>query len=279
MSRVRSGVLAAWASAWLAGEAAYDDVVAHVTGRDEPHRVTGLTGPAGLPADEAPLGWALTVLRERCPEGVRVVLPVPGDPRGLPLRTAAGSIGPAGPAGPAGPGGDGSAAFAAAAMAAGEGVVGRGVGLAPELTEHGSALGSRTTSVRWTLYAIGETAPDPLTVAEAEHDLTEALRSSAAALTALDVATWRPELAAELARVRRRPAAPDLPPGHDARAVRLLAQADRLATVLDLAAADAPGGSVNAHDARERDEALRPLATAVRRARGAAYNAVPSRHR
>ena len=58
--RVRSGVLAAWTSAWLAGEAAYDDVVARVTGDDEPHRVTGLPGVAG----ETPLGWALPVLRE-----------------------------------------------------------------------------------------------------------------------------------------------------------------------------------------------------------------------
>jgi hypothetical protein len=266
MSRVRSGVLAAWASAWLAGEAAYDDVVSHVTRHDEPHRVAGLPDADGLPGEDAPLGWALTVLRERSPDGVRVVLPVPGDPRGLPLGAAAG------------PEDDGSAAFTAAAMEAGEAVVGRGLGLAPALTEHGSALGSRTTSVRWTLYPIGDTAPDPLTVAEAEHDLAEELRAAAAALTALDVASWRPELAGDLARVRRRPVAPDLPPGHDARAVRLLAQADRLAAVLDLAATDAPGGAVTAHDARERHEALRPLATAVRRARGAAYNAVPSRH-
>ncbi|HVQ91540.1 MAG TPA: hypothetical protein VMU51_10935 [Mycobacteriales bacterium] len=268
MSRVRSGVLAAWASAWLAGEAAYDDVVAHATGRDEPHRVVGLPGADGLPGEpgaEAPLGWALTVLRERSPDGVRVVLPVPGDPRGLP---------PGGPGAPAG-----SAAFAAAAMAAGEAVVGRGIGLAPTVTEHGSPLGSKTISVRWTLYPIGEPTPDPLTVAEAEHDLTEALRTAATALTALEVASWRPELAGELARVRRKPAAPDLPPGHDARAVRLLAQADRLSTVLDLAAADDPGGAVTSQDARDRSEALRPLITAVRRGRCAAYNAVPSRHR
>jgi hypothetical protein len=265
MSRVRSGVLAAWASAWLAGEAAYDDVVAHVTGHDEPHRVIGLPGADGLPGDEAPLGWVLTLLRERSPQGVRVVLPVPGDPRGL-------------PAGRAGDPADGSAEFTAAALAAGEAVVGRGIGLAPTLTEHGSAVGSRTICVRWTLYQIGEPAGDPLTVAEAEHDLTEALREAATALAALEVASWRPELAGELARVRRKPVAPDLPPGHDARAVRLLAQADRLATVLDLAAADDPGGAVTAHDARERTEALRPLATAVRRARCAAYNAVPSRH-
>jgi hypothetical protein len=76
----------------------------------------------------------------------------------------------------------------------------------------------------------------------------------------------------------RRGSTPDLPPGHDGRAVRLLAQADRLSAVLDLAAVD-PGGSVTGAGARARDEALRPLHTAVRRARLAAYNAVPSRHR
>jgi hypothetical protein len=249
--RVRSGVLAAWTSAWLAGEAAYDDVVARVTGDDEPHRVTGLPGMAG----ERPLGWVLPVLRERSPEGVRVVLPAAGDPRGLP-----------------GPG-----PFTTAALAAGEAVLGRGIGLVPRVTEHGS-VEDLTCSVLWTAYEVAEPAADPLTVPEAEHDLTAATRDAASALAALDVASWRPEVAGELARVRRG-VTPDLPPGHDGRAVRLLASADRLGAVLDLARADAPGGAVTGAEARARDDALRPLATAVRRARQAAYNAVPSRHR
>jgi len=248
---VRSGVLAAWASAWLAGEAAYDDVVARVTGADEPHRVTGLPGAGG----ETPLGWLLPVLRERSPEGVRAVLPAAGDPRGLP-----------------GPG-----PFTAAALEAGEAVVGPGIGLVPRVTEHGPDT-DRTCSVLWTAYEVPDPAPDPLTVPEAEHDLTAATREAASALAALDVASWRPEVADGLARMRRG-VTPDLPPGHDARAVRLLASADRLAAVLDLARADAPGGAVNGAEARARDDALRPLATAVRRARQAAYNAVPSRHR
>lgn len=249
--RVRSGVLAAWTSAWLAGEAAYDDVVARVTGDDEPHRVTGLPGTKG----ETPLGWALPVLRERSPEGVRAVLPMAGDPRGLP-----------------GPG-----PFTTGALEAGEAVVGRGLGLVPRVTEHGS-VADRTCTVLWTAYEVVEPAPDPLTVPEAEHELTAATRDAAAALAALDVASWRPEVAEELARMRRG-VTPELPPGHDARAVRLLASADRLAAVLDLARADAPGGAVTGAEARARDDALRPLATAVRRARQAAYNAVPSRHR
>jgi hypothetical protein len=132
--------------------------------------------------------------------------------------------------------------------------------------------------VRWSAYEVAEPAPDPLTVAEAEHELTAATRDAAAALAALDVASWRPEVADGLARMRRG-VTPDLPPGHEARAVRLLASADRLAAVLELAASDSPGGAVNGAEARARDEALRPLATAVRRARQAAYNAVVSRHR
>jgi hypothetical protein len=244
-------VFAAWTSAWLAGEAAYDDVVARVTGEDEPHRVTGLPGSTG----EVPLGWVLPVLRERATDGVRVVLPVAGDPRGLP-----------------GPG-----PLTDAALLAGEAVLGGGLGLVPAVTQHGPDH-DRTYGVLWTVHEVGGPAPDPLTVAEAEHDLTTATREAASALAALDVASWRPEVADGLARMRRG-ITPDLPPGHDGRAVRLLAQAERLAAVLDLAGADAPGGAVNVTEARARDAALRPLATAVRRARLAAYNAVPSRHR
>jgi hypothetical protein len=155
--------------------------------------------------------------------------------------------------------------------------VGRGLGLVPRVTEHGSVT-DRTCSVLWTAYEVVEPAADPLTVAEAEHELTAATRDAASALAALDVASWRPEVAGELARVRRG-VTPELPPGHDARAVRLLASADRLAAVLELARADAPGGAVTGAEARARADALRPLATAVRRARQTAYNAVPSRHR
>jgi hypothetical protein len=55
--------------------------------------------------------------------------------------------------------------------------------------------------------------------------------------------------------------------------VALLSQADRLQAVLDLALADPIGGAVDRAGMAARAEALRPLATAVRRARMAAYNA------
>ena len=247
MSHVRSGVLAVWGTAWLAGRASYDDVLDKVTGEDEPHRVAGVPGHDG----EVPLGWALAAWRDLGATMLRLVLPVPGDPRGL-----------------SGPG-----EFAAASMTAGEGVVGAGFGLVPAVTRHGSAVGSVTLSVLWRGYPVGEAYADPLTVSEAEHDLTAALRDAASTLAQLDVASWRPDVANQIAQIRRADSLPPLPSGHDARAVRLLAQADRLAKVLELANSDAPGGALNGYEAQARADALRPLWTAVRRARLAAYNA------
>src|SRR6266542_4050005 len=196
MSWLRSGLLAAWGSAFL-------------DGRTE---------------DDVPLGWALTAWRDRGATALRLVLPAPGDPRGLP----------------------GPSPFSTATMAAGEGVHGGGLGLVPEVTRHGSELGSGAYGVCWRAYPdLAEPPADPLAVAEAEHDLTGALREAASTLAAMDAASWRPEVAGELARLRR-VGAPALPPGYPPRAVRLLAQADRLAAVLELAAADAPGGALTA---------------------------------
>jgi hypothetical protein len=246
MSAVRSGLLAAWATAFLGGRASHDDAVDSVVGTDLPHRVSGLPGTDG----EVPLGWALSAWRDRGATAVRLVLPVPGDPRGLP-----------------GPGG-----FSTAALQAGEAVLGGGLGLVPEVTRHGSAVGSAAFGVRWLAYPdLPDPAPDPLALAEAEYDLTGALREAATTLAAAEVASWRPEVADDLARLRR-VATPALPPDHPPRAVRLLALADRLAGALDLAHADAPGGALSASAADTREQALRPVRTAVRRARLAAYN-------
>jgi hypothetical protein len=64
-----------------------------------------------------------------------------------------------------------------------------------------------------------------------------------------------------------------LPPGHPPRAVALLAQAERMHAVLQLAALSPAGGAVDASGIAARSAALRPLETAVRRARVAGYNA------
>jgi len=245
---LRSGLLAAWANAWLAGRTSYDEVLEHVTAGDEPHRVRRLPDTEG----DVPLGWALAAIREKRPDELRLVLPVPGDPRGLP----------------------GVSDFSAAALRAGEGVIAGPLGLVPLVTRHGSTVGSVTTTVRWDVFAVPPPSPDPLTVPEAESALAEALRSVTAELARLDVARWRPELAGALEALRRPPSEVGLPPGYAARAHRLLAQADRLGQVLALAGSDAPGGAVNAQEASGRAEALRTLESAVRRARLAAYNGV-----
>ena len=78
-----------------------------------------------------------------------------------------------------------------------------------------------------------------------------------------------------LAGLGRPATAPALPDDHDPLAVSVLGRAQRLAAVLDLAMADAPGAAVNHAQAAARDTALRPLADAVREATTAAYNAVP----
>jgi len=236
--RHRSGLLAAWSTAWLAGRVSYDDVIEAVVG-EEVHRVTGLPGQL----DSVPLGWALTALREGGESRLRTVLPVAGDPRGLP-----------------GPG-----SFSAAAMSVGEGVLGDGLGLTPDVIDG--------TTVLWTMHDVTRTRPDPISLAEADHDLAATLRTAARALTELDVARWRPEAMALLRGSSNGQRRLRLPPGHDQRALGLAERAQRLVDVLELAEADAPGAAVTGNEARARDEALRPLAAAVRRALVAAYNA------
>jgi len=74
-----AGRLAVWATAWLSGRTSFDDALDAVLG-DTAHRVSGLPG-----IDEAvPLGTALSALRSLGERRFRLVLPVPGDVRGLP---------------------------------------------------------------------------------------------------------------------------------------------------------------------------------------------------
>jgi len=235
--RHRSGLLAAWSTAWLAGRVSYDDVIEAVVG-EEVHRVTGLPGQL----DPVPLGWALTALREGGESRLRTVLPVAGDPRGLP-----------------GPG-----SFSAAAMSVGEGVLGDGLGLAPDVIDG--------TTVLWTMHDVTRTRPDPISLAEADHDLAATLRTAARALTELDVARWRPEAAGALSAIRAH-AGGGLAPGYPARAHRVLAQAQRLRAIAELAGAD-HGAAVIAREMEARAAELRPLDRAARRAQLAAYNAV-----
>jgi hypothetical protein len=247
VSRLRSGILAAWYATWDAGCAAPDDVISAVVGDDAPHLVGGLDDyPSG---STAPLSDGLIALR-RTRSAVRLVLPVAGDVRGLP----------------------GPADFRSAAIEAGEAVVGAGLSLVPRINDY--APSSAPTSVLWRAFATDAAPPDYVSVADAQHDLTTEIRESATALSSAEVSGWIDDISDELSDARRAGERLVLPPGHPARAVALLAQAERLQAVLDIAARDPLGGAIDRTGIAARASSMRPLATAVRRARLAGYNAV-----
>jgi hypothetical protein len=249
----RSPRFVAWVRAWRAGLIPYDDVIDEIEATED-HLVsdTGETDGAG---EETPLRDALASLSSVHPDEIRLVLPVPGDPRGLP--------------GPGTP-------FTGHALVTGEGVLAGELGLVPQIRTHTSGSGDSFTSVVWRSYELPGPVAEAATVVgadEAEAELTGALADATAALTHLDIAQWRPELAGALTALRRRDDDSELPPVFNPRARRLYARASLLDRVLALAGQVAPGGAVNAFEAQQRDAALRPLTAACRRALVAACNA------
>jgi hypothetical protein len=243
----RSARFVTWARAWRAGTVSYDDV-ADATEVGEEHLVADAPGTW----TDIPLREAVRALSRLHPDEIRLVLPAPGDPRGLP-----------------GPG-----PFTNGALDVGEGVRAGRLGLVPQVRTHTSGSGDTFETVVWQAYALAETprfAGDP-SPAEAEADLAATLAEATETLTRLDVAAWRPELAGALSALRRPDNGTDLPPGFSPRARRLFARASVLDRVLALAAEVAPGGAINGFEAQRRDEALRPLTAACRRALIAACN-------
>ncbi|MBB3085668.1 hypothetical protein [Geodermatophilus sabuli] len=239
-----AGRFAVWATAWLTGRSSYDEALDALLG-ETAHRVSGLPG-----TDEAvPLGWALTALRGLGERRFRLVLPVPGDVRGLPRAPGLQEL----------------------ALEAGQAAVGERLTLVPE------PLGPE--AVQWTAFPLDgvPSAPPPVegSLRAVSGTLDLAVGDAARALVALDLARWHPEVPALLAGLARPAHVPGMPPGTDPVALSVLARAQRLARVLDLALTDAPGGAVTHTQAAARDDALRPLADAVREAVTAAFNAVP----
>jgi len=239
-----AGRFSVWATAWLTGRSSYDEALDVLLG-ETAHRVAGLPG-----TDEAvPLGWALTALRSLGERRFRLVLPVPGDVRGL----------------PAVPG------LAALALASGQAAVGDRLALVPE------PIGPE--AVAWTAFPLDGAPPvaPPVegSLRQVSGALDLAVGDAARTLVALDLARWNPEVPTLLAGLARTASAPGLPGDHDPLALSVLGRAHRLAAVLDLAMADAPGAAVNHAQAAARDDALRPLAQAVREATTAAFNWIP----
>ncbi|GAB2977272.1 hypothetical protein [Nocardioides montaniterrae] len=181
----------------------------------------------------------LAAQRDAGAHAIAASFPAPGDPVGL----------------------RGPAPLTAAALEAGEAalLLGSGTGLVP------AGVGR---VVEWTAYDAARRPPPDL--GEADRALRSAVLEVANALARLDVARWRPEIADELIDLRaREPLAP--PPGIPERCLDLAGRALHLWRVLDLAADDI-GAAVSAVEITRRQEALRPLAHAVRLALTAAFS-------
>jgi hypothetical protein len=238
-----AGRFAVWTTAWLSGRTSFDEVLDALLG-DRVHTVSGLPGTDA----PVPLATALTTLRGLGERRFHLVLPVAGDVRGLPRV----------------PG------LAPLALEAGQAAIGTRLALVPE------ALG--TDAVTWTAFPLDGADPSPPpvegTLRSVSGALDLAVGDAARTLAGLDVARWNPEVPELLAGLSKA-TAPGLPHDHDPLALSVLGRAQRLAAVLDLAMADAPGAAVNHSRAAARDAALRPLADAVREAVTAAFNAVP----
>jgi hypothetical protein len=247
-----SATFAVWSSAWLNGAAASDDVLDSLQCWGQAHDVVA-ADPRAAETFDLPLAFnrpatpvqLLLALRSLAVTDVRLVLPAPGDVRGL------GGGGP----------------FTAAALRAGEAVVVSeiGYGLVPESIAEGL--------MRWTVFALPNPAHvEHVGLADAEHGMTDAIRSSAGALQTLNVARERPGVRAELsARLRSAPE-PAWPAGTPGRALRVLQRAEEVDAILALAQTDEPGGALSASAAVQRADALRPLSDAIRTARAAAVN-------
>lgn len=235
----RSARTAAWATAWLSGAGSLDDVLDAVRGDDEPPEVLGLPGEPG------PVGFAVALgaVRARGATGLRLALPVAGDPLGLP----------------------GPALLTHAAVAAGEAVLAVGLAwaLVPEVRRYGPEA-DEATVVRWHVHEASDRAVDVPSLAEAETGLADAVRGAAADLAALDVAGAAPQTLQALGTLRSA-RAPLLPTTHGPRADHLAGQALRLLAVVRLARAE-DGAAVSSSQVLHRAAALDPVDRAARRA-------------
>ncbi|GAA3198841.1 hypothetical protein [Nonomuraea roseoviolacea] len=222
--------MVAWGNAWLAGHVGLDEVA---------DRVESAGGPTVV--GDVPLRRHLADLRGDGLSEFRLALPAPGDPLGL----------------------SGPPEFNAAAVEARQAVIAvlseRRLGLVPFVDRRGSSY----VGVRMSAHEAGPVRHDLPSVAEADRELTDAMRDATEALAGVDgPAPVRPD------RLGARGG--ELAPGYPARAHRVAALAARLATVVQLAGERGlTSGQVTA-----RDAALRDLDRAIRRALVACCHAI-----
>ena len=267
--------LSVWANAWLAGAAAPDDVLDALSQWAPRHSVTAYdsvaAGRTGLPwpdLNDAGAVSMLQTLRTAAGSGlsapaIGVVLPVPGDVRGLPAGTQ----------------------LQRDAITAGEAIlVGRdhsaAIGLVPDFEydelEDESDFEPEPTALSWTVYSLpGAPTPEYLDLGEAEYALRSAVQSAADALGAIraagtDVADPR-GLVEQVLEGTRGHQVPDHAPS---RAVRVLENAAHIDAIVTVSSGLMPIGLQSSSEAQIANEALRPLSAVVRSARLAAISAI-----
>lgn len=265
-----SATLSVWANAWLAGRAAPDDVLDALSHWAARQSVTAhdavAAGSAGLPWPDVDASGSMSLLQTvraaaggRTDANIAVILPVPGDVRGLPAGTQ----------------------FEHDALAAGEAVIvchvddpHTAVGLLPELDD--ASDGAQTLS--WTVYALpGAPVADQPELREAEYALRSAVRSAADALTTLGVETTSAEmddpreLVEHLVEDSQHHPVPDHAPS---RALRVLESAALIDAIITVVSEAMPITAHSSSATRLAADALRPLAPVARAARVAASGAI-----
>jgi hypothetical protein len=238
----RAPRLTVWGNAVLRGHTSPDEAAAAICADDAVHRVEAGDGSVALT-------MAFGEWRQAGVSGLRLSLPVAGDPAGLPASPEL---------------------LAAAVEAGGAVICWRGerdavVAYVPEAAGRG---------VLWRRFDLAGLALAPAAGSLAEQDraMRAAIREATTTLVDLDAASWRTNVPVDLAALRY--AADDgLAPGYPDRARLVADQARRLRAVVGLALPD-DGGAVFANALNGRRQALADLDRAARAAEMAACNAI-----
>lgn len=274
-----SASLSVWANAWLAGKAAPDDVLDALSLWAPAQSVTAYdavaAGHTGLPWPDLDDTGAVSLLQTlRTAAGrppmsapaINLVLPVPGDVRGLAAGTQ----------------------FERDALAAGEAVVVSdredstvAVGLVPDFRCDESDTdtdAAESGALSWTVYSLtGLPICGHDELGDAEYGLRSAVRSAAEALGTIGLGSTGPDvedprgLVEQQLETTRCHRIPDHAPP---RAVRVLETAAHVDAIVTVSAELTRTGTQSSSEARIAGDALRPLATVVRSARMAAISAI-----
>ena len=293
--------LSLWANAWLAGKAAPDDVLDALSLWAPKQSVTAYdavaAGHTGLPWPDVDDAGAVSLLQTlRTASGrpaaggpvrlrgtINVLLPVPGDVRGLAAGTQ----------------------FQRDALAAGEAIIitgpdpdGSAVGMVPEFgyddfeDATGNAGLPESSALSWTVYSLpGAPALQHHELGDAEYSLRSAVRSAADVLGALGIGSAATDaddprgLVEQLLESARQHRIPDHAPS---RALRVLENAAHVDAIIAVSAglsrlSDSARGpfagaepvmAQSSSESRIANDALRPLTAVVRSARMAAVTAI-----